>query len=135
MPIKELAKQFGKDLLVSKISGGKRDKHGRHHDQNHHGQRHHFGHPHSHGKATVGQALHEALKLSKHKGMYIKKSIRDTANVLVTCSILNSLAPTGALGSQITLRVACLKLYFFISLDPWSIQELARTIQGMATKA
>ena len=71
MPIKELAKQFGKDVLISKISGGKKHHHGQHH---HHQGHYHHGHGHHHhgfyrqGKATVGQALHEALKLAKHKG-------------------------------------------------------------------
>ena len=71
MPIKELAKQFGKDVLISKISGGK--KHHHHHGHHHGHHHHHHGHGHHHGfyrqgKATVGQALHEALKLAKHKG-------------------------------------------------------------------
>ena len=64
MPIKELAKQFGKDVLISKISGGKKHHHGHHHHQGHH---HHHGF-YRQGKATVGQALHEAFKLAKHNG-------------------------------------------------------------------
>ena len=77
MPIKELAKQFGKDVLMHKISGGERHRHGRHQGRHHHGQSHHHGHHYHghghhgyyrHGKATLGQALHEVLKLAKHKG-------------------------------------------------------------------
>ena len=76
MPIKELAKQFGKDVLMHKISGGERQRLGRHQGHHHHhGQGHHHQGHHGyyrHGKATVGQALHEALKLAKHKGEGIK---------------------------------------------------------------
>merc|ERR1711934_1252739 len=46
MPIKELAKQFGKDVLMHKISGGERQRHGRHQGHHHHGQSHHHGHSH-----------------------------------------------------------------------------------------
>ena len=68
MPIKEMAKQLGKDLLVSKLSGGRKHRHHGRQDHLHEGHRYHgYGH-YRHGKATVGQALHEALKLSKHKG-------------------------------------------------------------------
>ena len=63
-----MAKQLGKDLLVSKLSGGRKHRHHGRQDHLHEGHRYHgYGH-YRHGKATVGQALHEALKLSKHKG-------------------------------------------------------------------